>query len=268
MIALIVVLDPHCRGRRICLHPELVRPSRPRATVEPPAEDVEVAEPDAVDRRPEVETPGNNSTLIPEDVAEQDPLPEPPVDTTTCATRLPVDTVEPEVTEPDIQVADVEEPVGEIPPLEGVPAMLAWVNAYQLGSCEFAQALTADERSMSIEAFGTEVPPFETMMIEFEAENGFEPDILMRMATAPQCAAVDFLRFVKPLAEVGPRLDRRQHARRARRPAHRKARGNLRLADRPPAGRRCRHRSQREFNPERIRLIGHLRGAAKLERAR
>ena len=59
---------------------------------------------------------------------------------------------------------------------------------------------------MSIEAFGTEVPPFETMMIEFEAENGFEPDILMRMATAPQCAAVDFLRFVKPLAEVGPRL--------------------------------------------------------------
>lgn len=180
----------------------------PGPVVAPP--EVEVAEPEVVtdpevitDPQPPATDPPTEvasntaSSLVPDDAEQQQPeVPQPPVTEP-----------EPVTPPPDVQVADVEEPRSEIPPLEGVPARLAWVNAYPLGQCEFAQALAADERSMSIEAFGTQVPPFETMMIAFESENGFEPDILMRLATAAQCPAVDFLRFVKPLSETGPRLD-------------------------------------------------------------
>jgi hypothetical protein len=51
------------------------------------------------------------------------------------------------------------------------------------------------------------VPPFEDLMNSFQAEHGIEPDIFMRVASADQCPAVDFLRSVKPLAEAGPRLN-------------------------------------------------------------
>jgi serine/threonine-protein kinase len=85
--------------------------------------------------------------------------------------------------------------------------MLAWVNSYQLQSCEFARVLTADNKSMNIEAYGMTSAPFVTLMEAFEAEHGIEPDIGVRLATQPQCSAVDFLRFVEPLAEAGPKLN-------------------------------------------------------------
>jgi hypothetical protein len=143
--------------------------------------------------------------LRPDDLPEEEPEPQPQPEPEPNPPGDPEPAEDVVPTPPDTKVAEAEQP-SEIPPIEGVPAMLFWVNTYPLGSCQFAQALVADERSITIEAFGTEVPPFEAMMGEFESTIGFEPDILLRVATGEQCAAVDFLRFVKPLAEAGPRL--------------------------------------------------------------
>jgi serine/threonine-protein kinase len=190
-----------------------------------PDEQIDVAGPVDKPETPGVQpsTPGDKgeSILVPDDVANQKPPIEPATNDqgpteTTPSDAGPDDTqiiVDPPFndtpqTPGDVEVAVADGPKGSvIPPLEGVPAMLAWVKSYRLDSCQFAQALAADERSMTIEAFGTEVPPFEALMNSFKAEHGIEPDIFMRVATEPQCSAVDFLRFVEPLAETGPVLN-------------------------------------------------------------
>lgn len=179
------------------------------------------------DPGPGPEPGGNGSTLIPEDANDQQP---PEIDvadvgptateTTETTETTPTPGPGPETTDstpqPDpgpgeagnTQLADIDEPNGgEVPPVDRVAAMLDWVKAYRLQSCEFARALAADNRSMDIEAYGQTTEPFITLMNEFKAEHGIEPDIGVRIATQPQCAAVDFLRFVEPLAEVGPVLN-------------------------------------------------------------
>lgn len=197
----------------------------PDTPADTPSEPVPVAE------TPAPEEPASGSTLIPEDASEQiaeiapqpdltpqpepaqvsPPTPEPPATEpseppSVDVADVPTEVVTPPVTQPSGVAVD-EPPGGEVPPVSRVGELLAWVKGYPLKSCEFAQALAADDRSMSIEAFGTAVPPFEVLMLDFEAQNGFEPDILMRLTTDAQCAAVDFLRATKPLTETGPRLN-------------------------------------------------------------
>ncbi|CCV06212.1 Serine/threonine kinase [Mesorhizobium metallidurans STM 2683] len=108
---------------------------------------------------------------------------------------------------PDDATVALNVPKPEVPPAPPVDAMaqrVAWVRDFSGGDCFYAALTSATDRAAAIEGFGTEVPPFERMMYDFQARFHVEPDISVRLIEPAQCEVTNFLRFLDQTADDKP----------------------------------------------------------------
>lgn len=110
---------------------------------------------------------------------------------------------------PDDATIALNVPRPEIPPAPPVGAMaqrVSWVRDFSGGDCFYAALASATDKTAAIEGFGTEVPPFERMMYDFQARFHVEPDISVRLIEPAQCEVTNFLRFLDRAAADKPQL--------------------------------------------------------------
>ncbi|MER8826772.1 protein kinase [Mesorhizobium sp. M0938] len=110
---------------------------------------------------------------------------------------------------PDDGTVALNVPRPEAPPAPPVDAMaqrVSWVRDFSGGDCFYAALTSATDKAAAIEGFGTEVPPFERMMYDFQARFHVEPDISVRLIEPAQCEVTNFLRFLDQTAADKPRL--------------------------------------------------------------
>ncbi|PTE10898.1 serine/threonine-protein kinase [Mesorhizobium helmanticense] len=110
---------------------------------------------------------------------------------------------------PDDATVALNVPRPEAPPAPPVDAMaqrVAWVRDFSGGDCFYAALTSATDKAAAIEGFGTEVPPFERMMYDFQARFQVEPDISVRLIEPAQCEVTNFLRILDRTAADKPQL--------------------------------------------------------------
>jgi len=82
----------------------------------------------------------------------------------------------------------------------------SWVRDFSGGSCFYANLTSGPGASPAIEGFGTAVQPFEQLLNDFQSRFHIEPDISLRLITAPQCGVPTFLRFLDRSSAAKPQL--------------------------------------------------------------
>ena len=194
---------------------EPIPPPVPEPEPAPPAqpEPVSVPEPEpepqpALEPGPEpmsASTPAPTATPLPqpEPTPEPEPTPQPEPEPVSVPASEPVPEPAPELQPEPQPEPSVESPA---PQINGAARFVAWLESYPLGECQYATATSVSENSMQIEAYGDAVDPFQRLDGDFQAANGFSPDIGLRLVDSAQCAAVDFLRETKRVAMPGPIL--------------------------------------------------------------
>ena len=97
--------------------------------------------------------------------------------------------------EPDTDVS-VYVPKPEVPAQEigEVAQRISWLRSYSGGDCFYATALSATDKAIDIEGFGTGVEPFMQMLKAFQERFNMEPDINVRLIEPAQCEVTQFLR--------------------------------------------------------------------------
>ena len=163
----------------------------PRLTPQPPNE----APPATADKSPSpaAETPEVKPL-------ETTPQSKPPVEAApggTAPARIPPAPPLPgqQEEEPDTDVS-VYVPKPEVPAQEigEVAQRISWLRSYSGGDCFYATALSATDKAIDIEGFGTGVEPFMQMLKAFQERFNMEPDINVRLIEPAQCEVTQFLR--------------------------------------------------------------------------
>ncbi|PDQ17967.1 serine/threonine protein kinase [Mesorhizobium sanjuanii] len=134
--------------------------------------------------------------------------PEPTANQTEAA-NAPAQQAEPPAAKPPDEAIALNVPRPEAPPAPPVDAMaqrVAWVRDFSGGDCFYAALTSATDKAAAIEGFGTEVPPFERMMYDFQARFQVEPDISVRLIEPAQCEVTNFLRILDRTAADKPQL--------------------------------------------------------------
>jgi serine/threonine protein kinase len=111
--------------------------------------------------------------------------------------------------QPDEAAVALNVPKPEVPPeiaVDGAAQRVSWVRDFNGGDCFYAALTPATGKAAAIEGFGTEVPPFERMMYDFQARFQVEPDISLRLIEPAQCEVTKFLRFLDRTAADKPQL--------------------------------------------------------------
>ncbi|GLS39172.1 serine/threonine protein kinase [Mesorhizobium tianshanense] len=111
--------------------------------------------------------------------------------------------------QPDEADVALNVPKPEIPPkiaVDDAAQRVSWVRDFNGGGCFYAALTPATGTAAAIEGFGTEVPPFERMMYDFQARFQVEPDISLRLIEPAQCEVTKFLRFMDQTAADKPQL--------------------------------------------------------------
>lgn len=99
-----------------------------------------------------------------------------------------------ETPQPDDQVAlNVPKPQPPGEAVDVVAERISWLRGYEGGNCFFATTLSATDKSIDIEGFGTAVEPFAEMLAAFQAKFDLEPDISVRLIEPAQCEVTTFL---------------------------------------------------------------------------
>ncbi|RUU31535.1 serine/threonine-protein kinase [Mesorhizobium sp. M6A.T.Ce.TU.016.01.1.1] len=104
---------------------------------------------------------------------------------------------------------NVPKPNLELPPKNGLDhaaQRVSWVRDFNGGDCFYATLTSATEAAVAIEGLGTEVPPFERMLSDFQARFRVEPDISVRLIEPAQCEVTNFLRFLDQMPADKPQL--------------------------------------------------------------
>lgn len=119
-------------------------------------------------------------------------------------------------------IVQSELPPGSQPPADGndkndetamnvdnVADRIAWVRRYEGGDCFYATALSATDKAIDIEGFGTQVEPFSQLLRAFEIRFKVEPDVNVRLIEPAQCEVTQFLRQlgIAPVDKPDLRLD-------------------------------------------------------------
>ncbi|WP_245454929.1 hypothetical protein [Mesorhizobium sp. M9A.F.Ca.ET.002.03.1.2] len=111
--------------------------------------------------------------------------------------------------QPDEAAVALNVPKPEIPSeiaVDDAAQRVSWVRDFNGGDCFYAALTSATGKAAAIEGFGTEVPPFERMMYDFQARFQVEPDISLRLIEPAQCEVTKFLRFLDQTAADKPQL--------------------------------------------------------------
>ncbi|HTM77737.1 MAG TPA: protein kinase, partial [Devosia sp.] len=144
----------------------------------------------------------------PELVATPEPSVTPPV------AQTPTPNVEPVIDTPPapVVVAAVPDAVVTPPPATTSTTIgvalddVGWLLAYKLGACQYANVTSVAENAVTIDALSTDLAPMQTLMTDFQAARGYEPDIKLGLTATPQCPAVDFLHAAEAIGATGPEM--------------------------------------------------------------
>lgn len=130
-----------------------------------------------------------------------------------AATETPTKASAPPATGPQQARLNPPEPPKTAPPKEPpaplgrVEQITRFVNQYDGGDCFLASPVAIADGKATIEGLGSSVVPFELLSFDFKRNNGFEPDIGVRLVTPAQCPAVAFLARLRGERGAAPRID-------------------------------------------------------------
>ncbi|RLJ36309.1 serine/threonine-protein kinase [Litoreibacter meonggei] len=148
-----------------------------------------------------VATPTPTPDPIPDPVPEPTPEPEPEPEP---VTPEPAPLPDPEPT-PEPEPEPVE-PAPE-PTLSDIGTQLAWLKDYITGDCVYQAIRSTDGEKVAIEGFATSADPFEELLEDFEAAQGVEPDIGVRLVRDSQCPVLDFVARLDRSGAAAPVLE-------------------------------------------------------------
>jgi serine/threonine-protein kinase len=103
--------------------------------------------------------------------------------------------------EGEIKVATA--PETSVPKITAAADQLAWLNAYQLGECEYVHATQVADSGFGIEAYGSDPKAFDALASDFKTASGVDPQVGVRLLDPSQCAVADFLTAAKTLPRDG-----------------------------------------------------------------
>ncbi|MEM1046348.1 MAG: protein kinase [Pseudomonadota bacterium] len=86
-------------------------------------------------------------------------------------------------------------------------ALVSAVDDFRGGECFYAAATNVSDASLSVEGFGLQKQPFETLDKTIQDSFGIEPSIGLRQVAAQQCAVVEFLAGIRDREGTKPALD-------------------------------------------------------------
>jgi serine/threonine protein kinase len=119
-------------------------------------------------------------------------------------------------TEIAIQIPKPELPTTtkpEIPTIPEIPATIgdvakriSWLRDYGGGDCFYAAAISATDKAIDIEVFGTKEQPVEDLLTAFQAQFNLEPEIGFRPIEPAQCEVTGFLRTLAATGAEKPQL--------------------------------------------------------------
>lgn len=101
----------------------------------------------------------------------------------------------------------------EIPTIPEIPATIgdvakriSWLRDYSGGDCFYAAAISATDKAIDIEVFGTKEQPVEDLLTAFQAQFKLEPEIGFRPIEPAQCDVTGFLRTLAATGAEKPQL--------------------------------------------------------------
>ncbi len=171
-----------------------VAPTLP-SQAEQPAPPAATADTGAAEKTPAIEPPDTNTQTQPAGAPTVNQIP--PV------TPLPGQSPGDKKTDVSINIPKPDVPAKEI---GDVAQRISWLRDYSGGNCFYATALSATDKAIDIEGFGTGVEPFMQMLKEFQSHFDMEPDINVRLIDPAQCEVTEFLRQLGEMSSDRPDL--------------------------------------------------------------
>lgn len=102
-------------------------------------------------------------------------------------------------------VADPEPsvPPDDVPTIDPLAKVTAYVSEYDIGSCAHITVLAAGTDTAEILAFGVGIPRFMEFYSKFQGTQGYNPDMELRPISDGQCAVLDTLETSKGIEAPG-----------------------------------------------------------------
>nr|WP_319387266.1 hypothetical protein [uncultured Roseibium sp.] len=102
-------------------------------------------------------------------------------------------------------VADPEPsvPPDDVPTIDPLAEVTAYVSDYDIGSCAHITVLAAGTDTAEILAFGVGIPRFLEFYSKFQGTQGYDPDMQVRPISNGQCAVLDTLETSKGIEAPG-----------------------------------------------------------------
>lgn len=94
----------------------------------------------------------------------------------------------------------------EPPPLDERGKQLAWVRAYEGGTCFYLEPDPAAGEKVSMDGFAATIAPLTKFLADFTAAHGTEPDLNTFSVTNPQCPVLDFVKKMQGNAGIPVQL--------------------------------------------------------------
>ncbi|WP_274627913.1 serine/threonine-protein kinase [Arvimicrobium flavum] len=155
-------------------------------------------------------SPAPNAQTEPEPVAAPAPAPALEAPLPPPADKQPASagpSPEQEAAPPEVDTAQLQPP--EKPKaaeaIDGVAERIAWLRGYTGGECFYATAMSATDKAIEIEGFGTDVEPFMELLAAFQERFNIEPEVGVRLIEPAQCVVTEFLREL-PASKQMPSL--------------------------------------------------------------
>ncbi|WP_420332175.1 hypothetical protein [Roseibium sp.] len=104
----------------------------------------------------------------------------------------------PTVSDPEPNV-----PPEEVPTIDPLAKVTAYVSDYDIGSCAHITVLAAGTNTADILAFGVGIPRFMEFYSKFQGAQGYVPDMQVRPISNGQCAVLDTLETSKGIEAPG-----------------------------------------------------------------
>ena len=104
----------------------------------------------------------------------------------------------PTVSDPEPSV-----PPDDVPTIDPLAKVTAYVSDYDIGSCAHITVLAAGTDTAEILAFGVGIPRFMEFYSKFQGTQGYDPDMQVRPISNGQCAVLDTLETSKGIEAPG-----------------------------------------------------------------